>query len=263
MTPATAGGTSEEPEDQVNEHRNGRPLRNAVTNRGSRGWSKRNDGDIEGYNSADNVDDEEDYDASEQDYGDDEDEDEHVPVDSEEDDQDNFSEEADDLDDLNDLTDGEKKSLVVKLPVKTPTPERCSTVKHPTASVDVSSNPIQGPSDIFDDTSIIQTSSNNTSDSTNLPRQSVLNGAGLDRMTDYASTDASVGVQAESDSPIRPVSIMQKSNNAAAATPMSPSLAFRGSQRKQQHFRGPLMLDIGVLKGRFDLVFVLPLVIRV
>jgi hypothetical protein len=64
-------------------------------------------------------------DASEQDYGDDEEEDDHVSLASDVEDQDDLT----DADEDEEMQDGEKKSLVVKLPVKTPTPERKTFLK--------------------------------------------------------------------------------------------------------------------------------------
>jgi hypothetical protein len=62
-------------------------------------------------------------DASEQDYGDDEEEDEHVSLASDVDDPDDLTDVDDEVD------DGEEKHLIVKLPVKTPTPERKTAIK--------------------------------------------------------------------------------------------------------------------------------------
>ncbi|KAH8600812.1 hypothetical protein B0O99DRAFT_502947 [Bisporella sp. PMI_857] len=109
--------TSEEPEDSSG----GRPRRAAaakVTN----GYSARKGGaHIEGYNSIDEYDSDED-DASEQDYGDDEEEEEEVPLESDNEEPDHYSEDEE-------ISDDEKKSLLVKLPVKTLTPEKKTTIK--------------------------------------------------------------------------------------------------------------------------------------
>ena len=117
QTPAvTLGGTdgtSEEPENGENagsRPRRGAAASRAVNSRGQKGAH------IEGYNSVDEMDSDED-DASEQDYGDDEEEG-HVSLETDVDDQDDLTDEEDEL------SDDVKKTLVVKLPVKTPTPER-------------------------------------------------------------------------------------------------------------------------------------------
>ena len=108
-------GTSEEPEEEVI---GGRPRRSAVAN----GWAKGGQ-HIEGYNNVDEMSSDEEGDASEQDYGDDEEEDEHVSLASDVEDA-----EIDSEDDVA-MDDSEKQSLVVKLPVKTPSPERSTTIK--------------------------------------------------------------------------------------------------------------------------------------
>jgi hypothetical protein len=108
-------GTSEEPEDGEPV----RPRRAAAAKIASNGWGAKK-AHIEGYNSVDEMDSDED-DASEQDYGDDEEE--EVPLESDED-------ESVDLTDDDDMeVVATKKSLVVKLPVKTPTPEKKTVIK--------------------------------------------------------------------------------------------------------------------------------------
>lgn len=116
-------GTSEEPE----EGHGGRPRRAAAAKVAEKvaanGWATKKT-HIEGYNSVDEMDTDED-DASEQDYGDDEEEDDMVPLESDVEDPDDLPDADDDILDEVD----EKQSLVVKLPVKTPTPERKVTIK--------------------------------------------------------------------------------------------------------------------------------------
>ena len=112
-------GTSEEPEN--GENAGSRPRRSAVTSRGPNGWKEKGV-HIEGYNSVDEMDSEED-DASEQDYGDDEEEEDRVSLESDDDDQDVLTDVEDEF------LDEAKRSLVVKLPLKTPTPERKINVK--------------------------------------------------------------------------------------------------------------------------------------
>jgi hypothetical protein len=88
------------------------------------GWGAKGGRHIEGYNNVDEMTSDDEDDASEQDYGDDEEEDEHVSLASDVDD-------PDDLTDVDEeeVDDDEEKHLIVKLPVKTPTPERKTTVK--------------------------------------------------------------------------------------------------------------------------------------
>lgn len=106
------GGTSEEPEEG-GEH-GSRPRRAAAAKATTNGWATTK-AHIEGYNSVDEMSSEDA--ASEQDYGDDEEEEDIQSITLESDVEDGgISDEADELD--------EKQSLVVKLPVKTPTPER-------------------------------------------------------------------------------------------------------------------------------------------
>lgn len=106
---------------------NGRPSRRAAAiNRDS--TSRKGSRNIDGYNSVDDMDDEDD--ASEQDYGDDEEEDDVVSLASEgeeEDDDEVVDDDVDMVDELDELD--AKKSLVVSLPIKTPTPEKKRTVK--------------------------------------------------------------------------------------------------------------------------------------
>jgi hypothetical protein len=80
---------------------------------------------IAGYNNVDEMTSEDEDDASEQDYGDDEEDDDAVSLVSDGEDQDDLS----DNDRTGDVENGEKKSLVVKLPIKTPTPERKTAIK--------------------------------------------------------------------------------------------------------------------------------------
>lgn len=128
-TPAiTVGGndgTSEE-HDEDDDDVVGRRPRRAAAVQGQNGYKVGGGQHIEGYNSVDEMDDEDD--ASEQDYGDDE-EDDHVSIESDAEKSDDLSNDDDEMED--DLLDDEtrKKSLVVKLPVKTPTPEKKVTIK--------------------------------------------------------------------------------------------------------------------------------------
>lgn len=125
--------TNDEAENEAGT--SGRPRRAAAPH--TNGWSKPKGGrHIEGYNNVDEMTSDEEADASEQDYGDDEeDEDDNVSLASDGDDLDDILDEGDEVDD-------EPKKLVIKLPVKTPTPERKTTVKLPlTAENDGESKP--------------------------------------------------------------------------------------------------------------------------
>jgi hypothetical protein len=119
----TAGGldgTSEEPEGDGS---SGRPRRAAAAAAATNGWAAKGGRHIEGYNDVDEMTSDDEGDASEQDYGDDE-EDDQVPLESDVDDPDDLTDEDEDLDEV-----GEKKKLIVKLQVKTPTPEKITTAK--------------------------------------------------------------------------------------------------------------------------------------
>ena len=127
-TPAiTVGGndgTSEEHDEDGDIV--GRRPRRAAAVQGQNGYKSGGGQHIEGYNSVDEMDDEDD--ASEQDYGDDE-EDDHISIESDVEESDDLSNDDDEMED--DLLDDQsrKKSLVVKLPVKTPTPEKKAAIK--------------------------------------------------------------------------------------------------------------------------------------
>ncbi|KAA8572459.1 hypothetical protein EYC84_003079 [Monilinia fructicola] len=97
-----------------------RPRRTGASNR----WASKGK-HIEGYNAVDDMDDDEEDDASEQDYGDDEEDDDQVSLASD------IEEPEEDTDEIDEVEeeDQEKKSLIVKLPIKTPTPEKKNTIK--------------------------------------------------------------------------------------------------------------------------------------
>lgn len=120
--PAVAGydGASDELE-HANENDGSRPRRAASSTNGTAPKGGRH---IEGYNDVDEMTSDEEDDASEQDYGDDEEE-EDVVLASDADDQDELSDADSDVE----MENGEKQSLVVKLPLKTPTPEKKQTIK--------------------------------------------------------------------------------------------------------------------------------------
>ncbi|KAK6584584.1 hypothetical protein PZA11_002808 [Diplocarpon coronariae] len=113
-------GVNDEPSHD--ESIGGRPPRRAAAINGQA--SKTQPGlHIEGYNNVDEMTSDEEGDASEQDYGDDEEE--EIPLESDVDDQDDLS----DLDEDEEIDDGERKKLIVKLPIKTPTPEKKTNIK--------------------------------------------------------------------------------------------------------------------------------------
>jgi hypothetical protein len=115
-------GTSEEPENDIGA--GGRPRRAAAVNHGTNGYTKSKGGrHIEGYNNVDEMASDEEDDASEQDYGDDEEEEDQVSLPSDGDEQEDISEEDEEMEDV------EPKKLIVKLHVKTPTPERKAIIK--------------------------------------------------------------------------------------------------------------------------------------
>jgi len=131
QTPAVVDGAHDGTEENTegdDESVGRRPRRGAAASNSTNGRVAKGGRHIEGYNSVDELSDEED--ASEQDYGDDEEDDDHLSVASDDDEKDEASdeEEVEDELDLDDATQ-EKKKLVVKLTVKTPTPERKNTTR--------------------------------------------------------------------------------------------------------------------------------------
>lgn len=226
-------GTSEELEQ--NENAAGRPRRAAVTN--ASGLGSKGRAHIEGYNSVDEMNDSDEDDASEQDYGDDEEED-HVSLESDNDD-DNFSEDDDDMEDGLD----EKKSLVVKLPVKTPTPERNTMVK-------LNLSPGKEPANATESNSTV-TGGWNKADPI-VPTQS---GTNVYAATASAELDTNENAKPSSSlqglNQMAPVSLEAAANpippkspsNAVPPAPLSP-LAFRGSPEKPHDYPPP-SIDVG------------------
>jgi len=229
-TPAVGGmdGTGEE---AVNgENASGRPRRAAAANHGSNGWGQKG-AHIEGYNSVDDMDTEED-DASEQDYGDDE-EDDHVSLESDVNDQDDLTDVEDLEDEISDHPD-KKKSLVVKLPVKTPTPERKITAK---GSLTPQKEPVQqldlkptgkhdenqgGPSDL-EPTGVI----------------SAANELDMKDSAQPASTCPTNNAAPSSEPSTEPMKIPTESSNPSPPSP----LALRGSPEKPHNL--PPSVDVG------------------
>ncbi|KAK2628654.1 hypothetical protein QTJ16_001757 [Diplocarpon rosae] len=112
-------GVGDEPSHD--ESSGGRPPRRAAATNAS--TKARTGLHFEGYNDVDEMTSEEEGDASEQDYGDDEEE--EVPLESDVEDQDDLY----DRDEHDEIHDREPKKLIVKLPIKTPTPEKKTTIK--------------------------------------------------------------------------------------------------------------------------------------
>lgn len=200
---------------------NGRPSRRAAAvNKDSS--SRKGGRNIEEYNSVDDMDDEDD--ASEQDYGDDEEEDDVVSLASEGEEDDDDEVVDDDVDMVDELDELDaKKSLVVSLPIKTPTPEKKRTVKMMLSPANNLMDPIAGEP---------------THKSPELRRGD-------------NSASASTTNQQISDAP-QPESAAEVANRAAATngqrdTPshLSPTLAYRGSPEKPQSFPYPINVGQG------------------
>ncbi|PQE22310.1 hypothetical protein CJF32_00004674 [Rutstroemia sp. NJR-2017a WRK4] len=185
-----------------------RPRRAAAPGRGSTWASKGKH--IEGYNSVDEMDDDEEDDASEQDYGDDEEDDDQISLVSDKDAADDETDEDEDMEGENEV----KKSLIVKLPVKTPTPEKKKTTiklrlsPQPNAASDAEST----AEDAVSPVPAIK------ADGSEQPRKSV---QGLENGTPKAI----------------PISTKLVSN------PLSPSLTFRGSPEKPSAL--PQSINVG------------------
>jgi hypothetical protein len=199
-----------------------RPRRAAAANM-KNGYSSKSR-HIEGYNSVDEMDDEDD--ASEQDYGDDE-EDDHVSIESDGQESEDFSQEDEEMEENILEGDGMKKSLVIKLPVKTPTPEKPKAQRSLTPE-------------------------NKSADSTRL------NGNKMEGLQaeGYLDTTATAGSRLMVQ-PSPSTEVEQKSSRTMEASksidippqsggshtfpaPLSPSLAFRGSPEKIHGFPAPI-----------------------
>ena len=206
-------GTSEEPEDGSS----GRPRRAAAAAT-TNGWTAKGGRHIEGYNDVDEMTSEDEGDASEQDYGDDEEED--VLLESDVNDPDDLTDEEAGLDEA-----GEKKKLIVKLPVKTPTPERKTTIKHRMTPERESPNlSALGPS---------TASNENVSGS----EPTIINGA------NPTAVDTKENTEPTSDSAMKPTSAPPKSPPRQPQEPPLSPLAFRGSPEKLPGF--PPSVEVG------------------
>ncbi|KAM3081018.1 hypothetical protein ACMFMG_004977 [Clarireedia jacksonii] len=173
-----------------------RPRRAAAPSRTT--WASKGK-HIEGYNSVDEMDDDEEDDASEQDYGDDEEDDDQVSLASDKDEPDDDTEDDEDIE----ADDEVKQSLIVKLSVKTPTPEK----KRTTIKLRLSPQPDVG-SDV-----------ESTSKDAVCPGSvTEVNSAGQPRKS----------VQVAENGTLKPIPITSK----LVSNPLSPSLTFRGSPEK-------------------------------
>jgi hypothetical protein len=233
-TPAVGGldGASNKHEEIEGEV-GGRPRRAAASNQGLNGWgSKKGGRHIEGYNDVDEMTSDDEDDASEQDYGDDEEEDDHVSLESDGDEAEDVSDEDED----EEMDDGEKKSLVVKLPVKTPSPERKASIKLSLAPKKDSAQPsnLLATTNIDNSQASVTTTQGGTSSAADSKENT--------QLSSLSSTNhqpASV----PSESPSKPMNIPPKS--PTHLPPMSPSLAFRGSPEKPPAFPPSINVSYG------------------
>ncbi|KAG9235513.1 hypothetical protein BJ875DRAFT_458914 [Amylocarpus encephaloides] len=115
----TAGFDSTSDRMSVDEDSGSRPRRAAAVNKTKPKGGRH----IPGYNDVDEMSSDDEGDASEQDYGDDEEEEGNVSLA----DEDELTDDEGETEVSNEP--GEKKSLVVKLPIKTPTPEKKTVIK--------------------------------------------------------------------------------------------------------------------------------------
>lgn len=215
-------------DDQGDENSTGRPRRAAattsITSRGPKGGRH-----IDGYNNVDEMTSDDEDDASEQDYGDDEDDDDAVSLASDNDEPDDGTDEDEEMnDDLAD--DGIKKSLLVKLPIKTPTPEKKTIIKFR-----VSPEKERAPKDagmMADEGARRDSSPSGAARKTEATTQPLAS----------STTEPS----ALSDDSSKPTSIPPRSPPTAstALSPRSP-LAFRGSPEKPTAFPPPINVGYG------------------
>lgn len=220
-------GTSEEPEGV--ENASGRPRRAAAGGREVNGYG-RGGAHIEGYNSVDEMDSDE-GDASEQDYGDDEDEEEHVLLESDVDDQDDFTDGEDEL-----LEEVKNKSLVVKLPMKTPTPEKKNKAQLLPEAEPEPLQPIGLPSTV--------NSGHRQSDSATLQPSSLNTDTNVANTTQSNSSFATMSTAPS----LLTQSSTERDDGPAESlfdpTPPSP-LALRGSPEKPQTFTPSINVGYG------------------
>lgn len=200
--------------------RGGRPRR-ATTVRGHNNNSAKGR-HIEEYNSVDEMDDEDEDDASEQDYGDDE-EDDHVSLESDIEDEEDELSNDDVMEDELEETDRPKKSLVIKLTVKTPTPEKENAHKPDLIQEIKGSQRTMSRSNGVED----RKASGHVDQAPQSVPESV--------------ADSIIGVKST-----EPISIASQSDiGHPFPSPLSPSLAYRGSPEKPHAFSHPINVRQG------------------
>lgn len=204
-TKPSAPTTDGEDADLSEAVNNGRPRRAAATNV-TNGVASKGGRNIDTYNSLDDMDDDED-DASEQDYGDEEDDDVLILGSEEEAEDEVMDEEDEEM-----LDPEEQRSLVVKLSVKTPTPEKVARFQpSEKKTFDLSTSKAPGPSN-----------SDHGQNSSSAVRE---------------TTPTPSATKPMSETSTAPINI---STNPPSMTPLSPSLAFRGSPEKPPHLQSSI-----------------------
>jgi hypothetical protein len=225
-TPAVAVGGNDGASDDHNDDGDvvGRRPRRTAAVQGQIGY-KSGGLHIEGYNSVDEMDDEDD--ASEQDYGDDE-EDDHVSIESDVEESEDLSHDDEEMED--DLMDdaGRKRSLVVKLPVKTPTPEKKATITRTLTPDEKGAEPIKRMT-LDNSVPKIEGKVGISAREERVPQ------AAPARSTHVIPKESS---STESSKPINMPA--QSDINRMHPSPLSPSLAYRGSPEKPHTFPAPI-----------------------
>jgi hypothetical protein len=229
-TPAVAVGGNDGASDDLQEDSEviSRRPRRAVAAQGQNGY-KPGGAHIEGYNSVDEMEDEDD--ASEQDYGDDE-EDDHVSIESDPEESEDLSHDDEEMEDglMDDA--GRKKSLVVKLPVKTPTPEKKSITRNLTPEEKSFESPKE--------TTFSEPGSK-------IQEKAVIS-APADKVLEVAPAPSTQVTPKETFGTeySKPMNIpTQPDVSRILASPLSPSLAYRGSPEKPRTFNAPINVTQG------------------
>jgi hypothetical protein len=220
--PIAAGGFDGTSEELEGDGSGGRPRRAAAAvAAATNGWAAKGGRHIEGYNNVDEMTSDDEGDASEQDYGDDEEED-AISLGTDVDDE--MTDEDEELDEV-----GEKKKLIVKLPVKTPTPEKIMTTKLPlTPQEDFTK-----PAGLFSSTSSNENASTGISNAA----------SGADPTTVDSKENAQPpSISDTVNRATNPISVPPETSSYQPQTaPLSP-LAFRGSPEKPPAF--PSSVDV-------------------
>jgi hypothetical protein len=217
-------------DDEDGETLGRRPRRAAAVQR-QNGYKAGGGKHIDGYNSVDEMDDEDD--ASEQDYGDDE-EDDHVSIESDAEDSDDLTNDDDEVED--ELLDHEtrKKSLVVKLSVKTPTPEKKVAIKKSPAP--------EEQKGFFSRSTVANDPMPNTGAKLDVPTTESM----IHQITPKPETQG-VSNEASGADSSKPNGVPTHNDVSRMLTsPISPSLAYRGSPEKPpHHFVAPINVSQG------------------